>query len=55
MITLGLMLGSLLGGLGIEYGFGLSAPLWIGVGMAFCGLLTLIPDARSPQQETCRN
>lgn len=55
MITLGLMLGSLLGGLGIEYGFGLSAPLWIGVGMAFCGLLTLIPNARSPQQETCRN
>ena len=55
MITFGLMLGSLLGGLGIEYGFGLSAPLWVGVGMAFCGLLTLLPDARTAQPVSCRS
>ena len=55
MITFGLMLGSLIGGLGIEYGFGLSAPLWVGVGMAFCGLLTLLPDARTAQPVSCRS
>ena len=54
MVTFGLMLGSLLGGLSIEYGFGLSAPLWIGAGMALCGLLTLLPDVKTSQPETCR-
>lgn len=54
MVTFGLMLGSLLGGLSIEYGFGLSAPLWIGAGMALCGLLTLLPDVKTPQPEACR-
>ncbi|MFK8258363.1 MFS transporter [Erwinia sp. AnSW2-5] len=53
MVTFGLMLGSLLGGLSIEYGFGLSAPLWIGAGMALCGLLTLLPDVKTPQPEVC--
>lgn len=53
MVTFGLMLGSLLGGLSIEYGFGLSAPLWIGAGMALCGLLTLLPDVKTPQGEVC--
>ncbi|MBD8164507.1 MFS transporter [Erwinia persicina] len=53
MITFGLMLGSLLGGLGIEYGFGLSAPLWIGAGMALCGLLTLIPDLKTTRSQAC--
>ena len=54
MVTFGLMLGSLLGGLSIEYGFGLSAPLWIGAGMALCGLLTLIPDMKTAQPGVCR-
>lgn len=54
MVTFGLMLGSLLGGLSIEYGFGLSAPLWIGAGMALCALLTLLPDVKTSQPETCR-
>lgn len=54
MVTFGLMLGSLLGGLSIEYGFGLSAPLWIGAGMALCGLLTLLPDIKTSQPEACR-
>ncbi|BCQ34358.1 MFS transporter [Erwinia rhapontici] len=54
MVTFGLMLGSLLGGLSIEYGFGLSAPLWIGAGMALCGLLTLLPDVKTSQPEACR-
>lgn len=54
MVTFGLMLGSLLGGLSIEYGFGLSAPLWIGAGMALCGLLTLLPDIKTAQPEICK-
>lgn len=53
MVTFGLMLGSLLGGLSIEYGFGLSAPLWIGAAMALCGLLTLLPDVKASAPETC--
>lgn len=54
MITSGIMIGSLLSGLGISWGYGLSAPLWTGVAMALCGLLTLLPDMLSRQPESCQ-
>lgn len=44
MITLGVALGSTLGGLGIT-AFGLRAPLWIGAGFAVLAVLTMIPAA----------
>ncbi|GAA1386257.1 MFS transporter [Kitasatospora putterlickiae] len=43
-ITLGVILGSLLGGIAIDVQ-GLRAVLWLGVAMAVAGLLTLVPDA----------
>ncbi|MEU9104968.1 MFS transporter [Streptomyces xanthophaeus] len=42
-ITLGIVIGSWLGGVGIN-AYGLRAPLVLGVIMAFLGLLTLLPD-----------
>ncbi len=42
-ITLGVILGSLLGGLAID-AWGLRAVLWLGVAMAVAGLLSLLPD-----------
>lgn len=42
-ITGGVMVSSAAGGLAIE-GFGLRAPLWLGVGLALLGILTLVPD-----------
>ncbi|MGI5469304.1 MFS transporter [Streptomyces sp. CA-132043] len=44
MITMGVVLGSWAGGLGISTGFGLRAPLWVGVGLAVLGILSLVPD-----------
>ncbi|WP_424186688.1 MFS transporter [Actinokineospora sp. G85] len=44
VITLGVVVGSSLGGLGIDLGYGLRVPLWIGAGMAVLGFLTLVPD-----------
>ncbi|MFJ8429671.1 MFS transporter [Kitasatospora sp. NPDC094019] len=43
-ITLGVILGSLLGGLAID-ALGLRAVLWLGAVLAVAGLLTLLPDA----------
>lgn len=43
-ITFGVVIGSWLGGLGIDAGLGLRAPLWIGAVMAVIGLVTLLPD-----------
>ncbi|WP_194836626.1 MFS transporter [Nocardia sp. XZ_19_369] len=43
-INVGVVIGPWLGGIGISAGLGLTAPLWIGAGMALLGLLTLIPD-----------
>lgn len=45
-ITLGVVIGSWIGGVGISAGYGLRAPLWIGSAMAVIGLLTLLPDIR---------
>ncbi|WP_405506829.1 MFS transporter [Streptomyces cyaneofuscatus] len=42
-ITFGVVLGSALGGLGLDR-FGLRAPLWLGAALAVTGLLTLVPD-----------
>ncbi|WP_431927740.1 MFS transporter [Amycolatopsis tucumanensis] len=42
-ITLGVILGSSLGGLVIETS-GLRAPLWLGAGLAALGLLTVLPE-----------
>ncbi len=44
-ITFGVVLGSSLGGLAID-AYGLRAPLWLGAGLAACGLLTLLPERR---------
>ncbi|SFM07734.1 Major Facilitator Superfamily protein [Methylobacterium pseudosasicola] len=43
VITAGLALGTWLGGLAIDHGYGLAAPLWIGAGLAVLGLLSLTP------------
>lgn len=45
-ITLGIVIGSWLGGVGIN-AHGLRAPLVLGVIMAFLGLFTLLPDLRA--------
>ncbi|WP_010107674.1 MFS transporter [Verminephrobacter aporrectodeae] len=47
VITLGIVLGTFLGGLCISAGLGLRAPPWVGFFMAVAGLLTLVPDVRS--------
>lgn len=43
VITAGLAFGTWLGGVAIDRGHGLAAPLWIGVGLAVLGLLSLAP------------
>jgi predicted MFS family arabinose efflux permease len=43
VITGGLAFGTWLGGLAIDRGYGLAAPLWIGAGLAVLGLLSLAP------------
>ncbi|MET9607542.1 MFS transporter [Streptomyces sp. NPDC006512] len=47
-ITLGIVIGSWLGGIGIG-AYGLRAPLVLGAVLAVLGLLTLLPDLRRPQ------
>lgn len=47
VITLGTMTGSFLGGVFISAGFGLSAPLWVGIGMACLGVLSLLPELKT--------
>ena len=42
-ITLGVVIGSSLGGLGISKGYGYTSPLWIGVCLAIFGLLSIFP------------
>ncbi|MEE1756137.1 MFS transporter [Streptomyces sp. SP18CS02] len=46
-ITLGIIIGSSVGGAAIG-GFGLLAPVWLGVVMAALGLLTLVPEMFAP-------
>ncbi|CAI1034415.1 MFS transporter [Serratia ficaria] len=47
VITMGIVIGAFLGGIFISAGYGPRAPLWVGVGMALLGLITLIPEIRS--------
>ncbi|WP_338749126.1 MFS transporter [Bacillus sp. FJAT-52991] len=42
-ITLGIVIGSSLGGLGISKGYGFVSPLWIGACLAILGLISLFP------------
>ncbi|NTU22021.1 MFS transporter [Brevibacillus sp. HB1.2] len=42
-ITLGVAIGSSLGGIGISSGYGLVSPLWIGACLAVIGLLSIVP------------
>ncbi|WP_448739206.1 MFS transporter [Agrobacterium sp. 22-222-1] len=44
VITGGLAVGTWAGGLGIDAGYGLTAPLWVGFGLALLGLLSLAPS-----------
>ncbi|MEF3327901.1 MFS transporter [Oceanobacillus oncorhynchi] len=46
MINLGLMIGSSVGGLTIDAGFGVTSPLWVGVILGIIGLTTLLPFIR---------
>ncbi|KAB8060253.1 MFS transporter [Janthinobacterium sp. FT14W] len=43
VINIGLGAGSWLGGVGIAAGYGLRAPLWVGVALAVLGLISLLP------------
>lgn len=42
-ITLGVVIGSSLGGLGISKGYGFVSPLWIGSCLAILGVISLVP------------
>ncbi|MFD1413766.1 MFS transporter [Oceanobacillus jeddahense] len=46
MINLGLMIGSSVGGVAIDAGFGLTSPLWVGIIMGVLGLISLLPVIR---------
>lgn len=46
VISLGVMVGSSLGGLTIDAGLGLASPLWVGALLAVLGLLSLLPAVR---------
>ena len=45
IVTAGLALGTWAGGVAIDHGYGLTAPLWIGAGLAVLGLVSLLPRA----------
>ena len=49
VITAGLALGSWAGGAAIDAGFGLRAPLWVGAGIAFVGLLSVLRALAAPR------
>ncbi|MEK8129228.1 MFS transporter [Paenibacillus filicis] len=46
VISLGVVVGSSIGGLAIDAGYGLQSPLWIGFILAMLGLLSLFPYLR---------
>lgn len=46
IINLGIVIGSALGGLTIDAGYGLGSPLWVGILLAILGLLSLLPFLR---------
>jgi predicted MFS family arabinose efflux permease len=46
VITAGVLVGSAAGAAAIDAGWGLTAPLWVGAGLAVIGLLSLLPELR---------
>lgn len=50
VINIGLAVGSWVGGFGISAGYGLRSPLWVGVGLAILGLLSLLPYMRGSRK-----
>ncbi|KKI92794.1 MFS transporter [Bacillus sp. SA1-12] len=46
VISLGIVIGSAIGGLTIDAGYGLVSPLWVGAVLAILGLLSLLPILR---------
>lgn len=44
IINIGLAFGAWAGGLGIDAGYGLTSPLWLGAALALIGLLSLAPS-----------
>ncbi len=55
VITLGIVIGAFVGGLCISAGYGLRAPLWVGVALALMGLATLAPEIRTLLRSAARN
>lgn len=54
VITSGLALGSWAGGAAIDSGYGLTAPLWVGAGLALLGVLSLVrPLTLTAAPERC--
>ncbi|MBB6633254.1 MFS transporter [Cohnella thailandensis] len=43
VVNFGIVVGSTIGGMTIDHGFGLVSPLWVGAGLALLGLLSLLP------------
>ncbi|CDH00273.1 MFS transporter [Xenorhabdus bovienii] len=54
VITLGIVIGAFLGGLGISFDFGLTSPMWVGFFMAIVGFTTLIPDLQLYHRERAK-
>ncbi|UUZ82812.1 MFS transporter [Paenibacillus sp. P26] len=50
IISFGIVVGSALGGMAIDAGFGLASPLWVGALLAVLGLVSLLPYLRSKEQ-----
>lgn len=55
VITMGIVVGAFLGGACISAGYGLRAPLWVGVAMALLGLSTLVPELQAMRRANARS
>ncbi|KAF9122158.1 hypothetical protein BGX30_002184 [Mortierella sp. GBA39] len=62
VVNFGIVVGSTIGGLTIDHGYGLASPLWVGAVLAVLGLLSLIPylkktpasaDSATVPEKTC--
>ncbi|GIO60842.1 MFS transporter [Paenibacillus cineris] len=62
VVNFGIVVGSTIGGLTIDHGYGLASPLWVGAILAVLGLLSLIPylkktpapaDSSAVPEKTC--